>query len=321
MTTSPPRLITIGQTLATMRATAAGPIARGCPLRVSVAGAESNVAIGVRRLGIPATWIGHVGRDALGDMVLRELRAEDVIVQAVRDPDRPTALLLAERRTASQRRIWYYRRDAAGAGLCPDDVARADWSGVGLVHLTGITACLGPGPAAAAAAAAARARAVGAEVSVDLNHRSALADEAAFASAVRSLVTVADVVFATVAEASYVTGRPGAERDAERLAGELLTAGPSVVIIKLGAGGSLLAAAEGIARQPAFPTTALDPVGAGDAFAAGYLAARLRGADPAACLRQAASVAAVTVATEGDWEGLPSEEELQMLTQGEDIVR
>jgi 2-dehydro-3-deoxygluconokinase len=321
VTASPPGLITIGQTLATMRASTAGPVARGGSLRVSLAGAESNVAIGVRRLGVPATWVGHVGRDALGDLIVRELRAEDVDVRAARDPGRPTALLLAERRTASRRRIWYYRRDAAGAGLSPDDVERADWSRAGVVHLTGITACLGPGPAAAAAAAAARARAAGAEISVDLNYRSALASEAGFAAAVRPLVAAADVVFATVAEASAVSHCTGAERDAERLAADLLTAGPAVVVIKLGRGGSLLATRDGTARQAALPTEVVDPVGAGDAFAAGFLAARLRGADPAACLRQAACVAAIAVATEGDWEGLPSEEELLTLTQEEDIVR
>ena len=317
MTTSPPGLVTIGQTLAAIRSAAAGPLARGRPLQLSVAGAESNVAIGVRRLGVPATWIGHVGQDALGDLVLRELRAEGVDVQAVRDPDRPTALLLAERRTADRRRIWYYRRDAAGAGLSPADIGQADWSGAGLVHLTGITACLGPGQAAATAAAATRARAEGMEISVDLNHRFALAGETAFAEAVRPLAAAADIVFATAAEAAILTG----QADVEGMAAELLAAGPSAVIIKLGADGSLLITGDGTVHQPALPTVVVDPVGAGDAFAAGFLAGRLNGADPADCLRQAAHVAAVAVATEGDWEGLPTKEELPMLDQQLDIAR
>lgn len=317
MTQTPPGLVTIGQTLATVRGTTAGPLERGQLLRLSVAGAESNVAIGVRRLGVPATWIGHVGQDAVGDLVLRELRAEGVQVRAVRDPDRPTALLLSERRTATQRRIWYYRRDAAGAGLSPADVEQADWTGAGLVHLTGITACLGPGPAAAAAAAAARARAAGMQVSVDLNHRLALADDTAFAAAVRPLAAAADVVFATAAEAATLTG----QADVARMAAELLASGPSAVIIKLGTEGSLLVTADGAVRQPALPASVVDPVGAGDAFAAGFLAGRLHGADPVGCLRQAAQVAAVAVATEGDWEGLPSTQELPALEQGLDIAR
>jgi len=316
-TAAPPGLVTMGQTLACVRATAVGPLARGCPLRLSMAGAESNTAITVRRLGVPASWIGHVGEDALGDLILREMRAEGVDVQAVRDLERPTALLLAELRTAALRRIWYYRRDAAGAGLSPVDVDRADWSGAGLVHLTGITACLGPGPAAAVAAAAARAKAEGMEVSVDLNHRLALADEKAFAEAVRPLAAAADIVFATAAESGVLTG----QADVQQMAEKLLAAGPSVVVIKLGADGSLLFTRDGAVRQPGISTTVVDPVGAGDAFAGGFLAARLRGADPAACLRQAAQVAAVAVATEGDWEGLPGEEELPMLREESDIVR
>jgi 2-dehydro-3-deoxygluconokinase len=235
----------------------------------------------------------------------------------VRDPDRPTALLLSERRTDTQRRIWYYRRDAAGAGLSPADVEQADWSRAGLVHLTGITACLGPGPAAAAAAAAARARAAGMQVSVDLNHRLALADDTAFAAAVRPLAAAADVVFATAAEAATLTG----QTDVTRMAAELLASGPSEVIIKLGTEGSLLVTADGAVRQPAFPASVVDPVGAGDAFAAGFLAGRLHGADLVGCLRQAAQVAAVAVATEGDWEGLPNAMELPALEHGLDIAR
>lgn len=312
-----PGLVTMGQTLACVRATSVGPFARGCPLRLGVAGAESNTAIAARRLGVPATWIGHVGEDSLGDLILRELRAEGVDAQVVRDPERPTALLLAERRTAARQRIWYYRRDAAGAGLSSADVDRSDWSGAGLVHLTGITACLGPGPAAAVAAAVTRARAEGMEVSFDLNHRIALADEAAFAAAVRPLVASADIVFATAEEAAMLTGRT----DVQQMAADLLAAGPSVVLIKLGADGSLLLTEHGTVRQPGIPAVAIDPVGAGDAFAGGFLAARLHGADPETSLRQAAHVAAIAVATEGDWEGLPGEEELQMLRDESDIVR
>jgi 2-dehydro-3-deoxygluconokinase len=317
VTTATPGLVTMGQTLARIRATAVGPFARGCPLQLSVAGAESNTAIAARRLGVPATWIGHVGTDSLGDLILRELRAEGVEVQAVRDMERPTALLLAERRTAARRQIWYYRRDAAGAGLSPADVSRTDWSGAGLLHLTGITACLGPGPAAATTSAATRAKARGMELSIDLNHRFALADETTFAQALRPLVAAADIVFATAAEAAVLTGRS----EVEHMAEDLLAAGPSVVVVKFGADGSLLLTKDGLVRQPAIPTVELDPVGAGDAFAGGFLAGRLRGADPVACLRQAAHVAAVAVATEGDWEGLPTEEELPILRDESDIAR
>jgi 2-dehydro-3-deoxygluconokinase len=105
------------------------------------------------------------------------------------------------------------------------------------------------------------------------------------------------------------------------MAAELLASGPSAVIIKLGTEGSLLVTPDGAVRQPALPASVVDPVGAGDAFAAGFLAGRLHGADPVGCLRQAAQVAAVAVATEGDWEGLPNAMELATLEQGLDIAR
>jgi 2-dehydro-3-deoxygluconokinase len=317
MTASPPALVTLGQSLAVVRSGTYGPLSRDGQLRLSVAGAESNVAIGVRRLSFPATWIGHVGADSLGDLLIRELRAENVSVRADRDPSRPTALMLTERRTAGHSRVWYYRRDAAGAGLSASDLP-PDLAGLAsVIHLTGITPCLGEGPADAVRHAAATARAAGLTVSLDLNHRQALADAPAFAALMRPLVAAADLVFATTAEAAVLT----AEENPERMAAALRALGPETVVVKLGPGGSLLASPDGLLRQDAVPAPVVDTMGAGDAFAAGFLAALLGGADPAARMTLAARVAAIAVATQGDWEGLPTEAELAMLDWREEITR
>src|SRR6185437_15049689 len=101
-------LVTLGETMGVLIPAAAGPLHRGAGLRLSIAGSESNVAIGVRRLGVAATWIGRVGPDEVGDLILRELRAEDVAVRAVRDRA-PTGLMLKTTRAAGITRVSYFR--------------------------------------------------------------------------------------------------------------------------------------------------------------------------------------------------------------------
>src|SRR3954447_11787725 len=108
-------LVTVGETLVLLAASDPGPLRHARALQVGVGGAESNVAIGVRRLGAEAVWIGRVGCDELGELVLRTLRAERVDVShAIAEPDVATSLMLRERRTAAATRITYYRRDGPG---------------------------------------------------------------------------------------------------------------------------------------------------------------------------------------------------------------
>jgi 2-dehydro-3-deoxygluconokinase len=116
-----PYLVTVGEVLAVLSAPGPGPLALGTAMRLGLAGAESNVAVGVSRLGGSATWIGRVSDDELGELVLRELRAEGVTALATRDPA-PTSLLLRERRISTHSRTRYYRTATAGARLSTDDI-------------------------------------------------------------------------------------------------------------------------------------------------------------------------------------------------------
>lgn len=310
-------LVTVGQTLAVLRQRSPGPLTRGSSLGLTLAGAESNVAIGVRRLGLPATWIGHVGADPLGEMVVRELRAEGLDVLVRVDTTRPTALLLSERRTADRTRVWYYRSQSAGVDLAPTDLPQGVIGDAGLLHVTGITLGLGTGPADTTQRAAETASAANVPVSFDINHRAALPDAAAFQDRARRLLPLCDTVFATVPEARLFSNAD----DLDGLAADLLRVGPRRVILKLGAKGAMSATSSGVLTQAAFGVTAVDPVGAGDAFAAGYLSGMLHGWGEQACLTQAAQVGAIAVATEGDWEGLPMSAELAVLTASTDILR
>ncbi|WP_405652522.1 sugar kinase [Streptomyces sp. NBC_00019] len=313
-----PYLVTLGDVLAVVAANRdPGPFTLGTTLRLGIAGAESNVAVGVSRLGGSATWIGRVSDDELGDLVLRELRAEGVTTVAARDPA-PTSLLLKERRTSTHSRTRYYRTHTAGARLTADDIPEHLVAGASVLHITGITPALGEGPAAAVTRAVDVAAAAGVTISLDVNFRSLLWSEAEARSILRPLLCRSDLVFAGPHEAALVV--PGADGP-EELAKGICDLGPAGAVIKLGEEGAYALLDGQPYRQPAVPVRVHDTVGAGDAFAAGYLAELLAGEPPERRLRTAALLGAFAVSTAGDWEGLPRRSELGLLDHHDDIVR
>src|ERR1700729_182609 len=168
-----PGLVTAGETMGLVVQGAPGSLRNGEPMTFGMGGSESNVAIGVRRLGLPATWIGRVGEDPPGGLILRELRAERVDAVTVTDPA-PTGLMVRWRPSGAHGRVGYYRRHSAGSHLAAGDISADVIRDAAVLHVTGITLALGPGPAEAIAHAVQAARDAGVTVSFDLNHRSAL---------------------------------------------------------------------------------------------------------------------------------------------------
>lgn len=312
-------LVTLGETLGLLVADDVGPLSLARGMRLGMGGAESNVAIGVARLGVPATWIGCLGEDPVGDLIERQLLAERVRALVRRDPA-PTALMLRERRTGTAARVHYYRHGSAGSRLRPADLPDGVVEEAGVLHLTGITPALGADPAAAVFEAVRRARTAGVPVSVDLNFRSRLWDADAAAPVFRDLAAGADILFAGDDEARIALGA-GAPTDPGPLAVALAALGPSEVVVKLGRRGATARIDGELIEVPAVPVHAVDTVGAGDAFVAGYLASRLLGRGVAERLSTAAVAGAFAVTVPGDWEALPRPHELALLTAEEDVQR
>jgi 2-dehydro-3-deoxygluconokinase len=312
-------LVTLGETLGLLVAEDVGPLSLARGMRLGMGGAESNVAIGVARLGVPATWIGRLGDDPVGDLVERQLLAERVRCVVHRDPA-PTALMLRERRTGTATRVSYYRHGSAGSHLRPADLPDGVVEEAGLLHLSGITPALGPEPAETVREAVRRARKAGVPVSVDLNYRSRLWDTATAGPVFRELAAGADILFAGDDEARIALGS-GAPETPEALAGRLAALGPAEVVVKLGRRGATALVDGEVIEVPPVPVQAVDTVGAGDAFVAGYLATRLLGRDVRDRLTTAAVAGAFAVTVPGDWEAFPRPHELSLLTAEEDVTR
>ncbi len=301
-------VLTLGETMLLLRGRHVGEVRDLEQMGIDTGGAESNVAIGLVRAGVPATWVGRVGDDPAGARVVRDVGGEGVQVLAVVDPERPTGLMMKERLVDGRTRVTYHRKHSAGSALVPEDVPVGLVERAALVHVSGVTLALSDSARATVAAVLDRAEAAGVPVSFDVNHRQKLLDGAAARAHYRQVVARASIVFAGDDEARIVLGHaePGgadsdADDDAVSLAHELAALGRGRAVVKLGSRGAVAAVDGRTLRRPATPVPVVDPVGAGDAFVAGWLAATLGGAGPDEALDRAADAGALACTVEGDW--------------------
>lgn len=317
---APPRAVTVGEGLAVL-------IARPGPLELSdlfergAGGAEANVAVVLAQLGIAAAWLSRVGDDGFGRYLVAQLAASGVDVGAVAvDTERPTGLYLKERGSGSDAahdlpalasRMHYYRAGSAASALSPADLAtpaaRALLDHADLVHFTGIT------PALSASASALTRTLLRTPrrslVGFDLNYRPALwgsrldtaADELA------AHIRGADVVLLGADEAAelFGTGDPAALR--------ATFPEPAQLIVKNDRHSVTGFDGDTAVEVPALTLEITERIGAGDAFAGGYLAALLHGADLRTRLRYGHLCAAAALTAPGDAAKLPPAQQLRHL--------
>jgi 2-dehydro-3-deoxygluconokinase len=314
------RVWTLGEGLAVLVSESPGPAEHANELRVGVGGAEVNLAIGLARLGHRVTWVGVVGDDPWGRRVGRELRAEGVEAHVRIDPFAFTGAYLRERRTEAMARATYLRRGSAGSHLEPDDVKDLDFQPGDVVHLSGVTAALSETAFNAWVTAAHRAREAGAHVNLDVNYRSALTTPDASREAFDQISTTISTVMASTDEAEVVTGRAAKDPREAALALREVLGAEADIVIKNGAAGSLhLASDDSVTTGAALPVTICDIVGAGDAFAAGYLSGLIDNLAVPQRLARAHACAAFVIASRGDWEGAPRRSELGLASALADL--
>jgi len=298
-------LLTIGETMVSLRTPRAMRL--GGDAHLSIAGSETNVAIGLARLGHTATWLGAVGNDEPGRLIERTLRAEAVDTSRIRFSDTDfTGFIAFDQPSHDITRVSYHRRGSAGSTLTPDEcLAALEAVQPRLLHVTGITPALS-GTARAATLAVVRAAAAnGVQVSLDVNYRARLWSRAE-ATALRELLPHVQTVFASDDELDLLT-------DAEDPVADLLQTATEVVVTA-GSKGAWSHTAAGTLHSAALPVTVVDSIGAGDAFVSGYLSATLDNLPAPDRLTRATTSGAFCVTALGDWESLPTRQDLTLLT-------
>jgi len=299
-------LLTLGEAMVSVRSKQA--LRLGGDATLSVAGSESNVAIGLARLGHHPAWVGAVGNDEPGRLILRTLRAEGVDTGFVRLSDMSfTGFIAFDQPAHDITRVSYHRRGSAGAELSVADCEKAlAETRPRLLHVTGITPALSEGARAATAYAVWAAGDSGIGVSLDVNYRGRLWSRDEAAACLRQLLPGVRTVFASEDELDILT-------DATDAVPALLDAGVEEVVVTAGGAGAWAHSAKGTTHRPALPVTVVDSIGAGDAFVAGYLSAALDGLDVEHRLGRAAACGAFCVGAVGDWEALPTRDDLALL--------
>ena len=259
---------------------AAGGIVAAESFTLEHAGAESNVAVGLARLGLGTAWVSRLGDDAVGQRILNALTDEGVDTSLVeRDSAHPTGIFLKEP-SGHGRSVTYYRRGSAASTMDRDDVDRALAARAALLHISGITSALSASCDDAVQYALTAARQQGVTTSFDVNYRPVLwASRDGAARRLAELANLADIVFVGQDEATDLWGADSPHSIAHRLAGA------GRVIVKDGDKCATSLSEGTYVIVPALRVQVAESVGAGDAFAAGWLAAMLNDRDEATRLR------------------------------------
>ena len=275
-----PRMITLGETMALITPAHAEPLETAREVRLLVGGAESNVATHAAHLGVPAAWVSAVGADALGVRVREDVARRGVDTRWVTtDPHAPTGVYFKD----PGHGVLYYRRGSAAARMGPQSVAAVPLEDAEVVHISGITPALSASCGALIDTVIDRVAAGRGILSFDVNHRAALWAPGAAASALLPLARRADLVFVGRDEGETLW-HSATDDDLRALLPQ-----PTTLVVKDGGVGATefrrVAGSDHRTFVPAIPTDVVEAVGAGDAFAAGYLAALLQGADAQARLQ------------------------------------
>lgn len=274
------------------------------------AGAETNVAVGLARLGQRVGWQSRLGNDSMARFLLAEFEHEGIdCSRVVVDATQRTGFMFKGRRDdGGDPPIEYHRRGSAASRLQPDEIDAAWLAGARHLHLTGVFPALAENTLAATHRAIDVMRGAGRTISFDPNLRPALWPSfEAMRETVNALAARCDWVLPGLDEGRQLTGC----EQAEDIAAFYRARGAKIVVVKLGAEGAWYDSEAGPGHAPAFPVERIvDTVGAGDGFAVGLISALLEGQPLPDAVRRGAWIGARAVQVRGDTEGFPRRAEL-----------
>ncbi|WP_457970371.1 sugar kinase [Pseudomonas sp. R4-84] len=302
-------VLSFGETMAMLVADETGDLATVNQFHKRIAGADSNVAIGLSRLGFQVAWLSRVGADSLGRFVVQTLEKEGLDCRHVAvDPAHPTGFQLKSRTDdGSDPQVEYFRRGSAASHLSVDSIAPPLLAARHL-HATGIVPALSVTARAMSFELMTRMREAGRSLSFDPNLRPSLwSSEATMISEINRHAALAHWVLPGLGEGRLLTGFD----DPADIAAFYLDQGAEAVVIKLGPDGAYYRTSRDQGFIAGVPVArVVDTVGAGDGFAVGLISALLEGRDITEAVRRANWIGSRAVQNRGDMEGLPTRLEL-----------
>ncbi|MBV6271321.1 sugar kinase [Alcaligenaceae bacterium CGII-47] len=308
-------VVTFGEAMVMLVADKPGPIEHVQTFYKRTAGAETNVAIGLARLGFAVGWASRLGADSLGRYLLTELQNEGVDCSHVlSEPGQRTGMLFKGRVTdGSDPPVEYHRKGSAASRMRVEDIDEPWLCSARHLHSTGVFAAISDSCHEVSLRTMALMRDAGKTVSFDPNLRPTLwASTEVMRTQINQLAFAADWVLPGLEEGSLLTGYTAPE-DIARFYRDH---GTKLVIVKLGAQGAYYDSGDEQAYVPGVLVHKIaDTVGAGDAFAVGVISALLEGQSVRRAVERGAWIGAQAVQVLSDTDGLPSRQELERFSR------
>ena len=303
-------VVTFGEAMLLLVADTPGPLEDAGAFHKRTAGAETNVAIGLARLGLRVGWASRLGTDMMGRYLIKAMTREGIdCSRVVCDATQRTGLQLKGRVTdGSDPPTEYHRQGSAASHMGVNDIDEAWLLSARHLHATGVFAAVSATTLPLVRKSMELMRGAGRSVSFDPNLRPTLwATPGRMREAVNDLAACAHWVLPGLDEGRFLTG----EDTAEGIARFYRRRGASLVVVKLGSAGAYFDGEAGSGHVPAFAVAkVVDTVGAGDGFAVGVISALLEGLSVSQAVRRGAWIGARAVQVLGDSEGLPTRAEL-----------
>ncbi|MEK3733966.1 MULTISPECIES: sugar kinase [Paenibacillus] len=300
-------VITFGESMGLFYPEGARGIGQGGSMAQSFGGAESNLAIGLARLGCSSGWFGQLGQDPIGTGILKTLRGEGVDVTAAKQTDKaPTGLMLRQT-VRGQSSVYYYRAGSAASVMTPDDIDPEYIGQARIVHFTGITAALSSSCLETIRHVIAVCKERGVKLSFDPNLRLKLWSIEQARPVLLELAQSCDYFLPGYDECKLLF-----ETEDEREIIRRLREFPAMTVIKsIGDRNVLLNGSDTISLPFEKVEHVVDTVGAGDGFCAGFLAGIAKGWSPEEALSLGGLTGSMVIQAMGDWEALPTWDEVE----------
>ena len=301
------KILTVGETMAVMSPVEEGKLGDVSGFKLTIAGAESNTAIGLSRLGQEVSWLSRVGDDELGRYVAREISKEGVdLSHVIYDSKHRTGLMIKEI-VNGETTVYYYRENSAASKISADDINPTLFDGVDIVHITGVTPVLSESAREAVLRLFELAKERGVKVSFDPNVRRKIWGGRDFVPMLREMLLASDIALLGQSEAMLILGTNSMEESVNAL----ISAGVSYVAVKDGGTGALVANSKEKIFIPPYPCSPVDPGGAGDGFNAGFISGILNGKNLKEAGKMGAIVGALATETASDVGGYPTLSDLE----------
>ncbi|MTT32403.1 sugar kinase [Terrilactibacillus sp. BCM23-1] len=302
-------VVTFGEAMAMFMADSIGPLHETRTFSMELAGAETNVAIGLARLGFKTSFVSKVGHDAFGKFIMKKLQEHQVQTDHIAiDTEHPTGFQLKSKVEVGDPEVQYFRKGSAASTLSADDFDEDYFLRARHLHMTGIPLAISESARDFAGHALKFMKQHGKTISFDTNLRPSLWNsEKEMIHTINFFAKQTDYVLPGISEGKLLTGY----ETPEDIASYYLDAGVHAVIVKLGERGAYYKTLqeEGYVKGMKVPRI-IDTVGAGDGFAVGVISGLLEKIPLEQAIARGNAIGALAVQSSGDNTGYPNKQKL-----------